>query len=295
MRAALLLCRTAGLVLLLVTGLAGPAPAGVPQQQPDPAAQQQPDPPPPERADPDVRVDPLQPDFNLAALPTTLRMPRGKWAFRVTHRFTRPLGQGNFGDLARDAFGFDAGAQIGLEVRYGVLPGTQVIVHRTSDRAIQITGQHNLFSERRGARFGLDALAGFEGENNLRQQRRGIVGVLASKHVGTFAAIYAEPVWISNTNALDLPGTDNNTLLIGLGTRIRVRPSLYLLGEITPRVAGYDPGVHQASFGIEGRAGGHLFQLNISNGWGTTLSQLARGGVSDDDWYIGFNIARKFF
>ena len=39
--------------------------------------------------------------FNLAALPTTLRMPAGKWAFRVTHRFTRNLGDGDFGDAAR--------------------------------------------------------------------------------------------------------------------------------------------------------------------------------------------------
>ena len=76
----------------------------------------------PERPDPDVRVDPLQPDFTLAALPTTLRMPMHKLAFRVTHRFTRALGEGDFGDLASDLFGFDGGAQIGLELRYGLRP-----------------------------------------------------------------------------------------------------------------------------------------------------------------------------
>jgi hypothetical protein len=83
--------------------------------------------------------------------------------------------------------------------------------------------------------------------------------------------------------------------MIGLGTRVRVRPAWYFVAEITPRVAGYDPRDHQMSFGIEGRAGGHLFQVNISNGFGTTLGQLAGGGISYDDWYIGFNIARKFF
>ena len=72
-----------------------------------------PPPDPPEQTDPDVRVDALQPDFNLAALPTTLRMPVHKLAFRVTHRFTRALGEGDFGDLANDFFGFDSGAQIG--------------------------------------------------------------------------------------------------------------------------------------------------------------------------------------
>ena len=54
--------------------------------------------------DPDLDIDPLQPDFTLIGLPTTLRMPRMKSAFRVTHRFTRSLGQGDFGSLASDFF-----------------------------------------------------------------------------------------------------------------------------------------------------------------------------------------------
>jgi hypothetical protein len=280
-------------VCLLVTSFCAPAPVWAQDAQApaDNAAAQE-----PERADPDARIDPLQPDFSLAALPTTLRMPRHKLAFRVTHRFTRPLGEGNVGDLFRDAFGFDSSAQIGLELRFGLLPGTQVVVHRTSDRTIEIFGQHSFLTERNGSPVSLDAIAGIEGDNNLRQERRAIAGALVSKRVGRFAALYAEPIWVGNTNSIDLPGTDNDTLLIGLGARLRVRPSLYLLGEITPRLAGYDPGVSQVSFAIEGRAGGHLFQINVSNGWGTTFGQLAsRGGITNDNWYIGFNIARKFF
>ena len=66
-------------------------------------------------------------------------------------------------------------------------------------------------------------------------------------------------------------------------------------GEIAPRAAGYKPGVNHASFAIEKRAGGHLFQLNFSNAIGTTMGQIARGGANNDDWYMGFNISRKFF
>ena len=68
-----------------------------------------------------------------------------------------------------------------------------------------------------------------------------------------------------------------------------------MVGEITPRLAGFDPGKSQMSFGLEGRAGGHLFQINFSNGFGTTLGQISRGAFNYDNWYIGFNIARKFF
>jgi hypothetical protein len=249
----------------------------------------------PDETDPDARVDALQPDFNLAALPTTLRMPVHKTAFRVTHRFLRPLGQGDFGDLASDLFGFDSGAQIGLELRYGLARGTQVGVHRTSERTIQIFGQHNLLNERSGQPIGLDALATLEGGNNLRERYQSALGVVISRNVGRVAALYAEPMWIANTNPAADAGSDNNTVLLGLGARLRIRPSTYLLAEISPRLGGYDPGVSQVSFGLEGRAGGHLFQLNVSNGFSTTLGQIARGAFNNDDWYIGFNIARKFF
>lgn len=246
-------------------------------------------------ADPDARVDALQPDFNLAALPTTLRMPVHKLAFRVTHRFNRPLADGDFGDLVSNFFGFDSGAQIGLELRYGLARGTQVGIHRTSDRTIQLFGQHSLWSERKGKPIGLDAMATVEGGNNLREGHKSALGVVASRNVGRLAALYAEPFFVVNSNPGANQGSDNNTLMVGFGGRLRIRPATYLVGEITPRLTGFEPGVNQMSFGLEGRAGGHLFQLNVSNGFGTTLGQIAGGGFTNDNWYIGFNIARKFF
>ena len=98
--------------------------------------------------DPDRDINFAQPDFTLVALPTTLRVPKFKSAFRVTHRFTRPLNEGSFGDLASDLFGLDGGAQIGLEYRFGIMRGTQVGIHRTSDRTIQFFSQHEVVSAR---------------------------------------------------------------------------------------------------------------------------------------------------
>lgn len=254
-------------------------------------------PAPPQSSDPDSRVDPLQPDFNLAALPTTLRLPAHKMAFRVTHRFTRSLGRGDFGDLVSDFFGFDSGAQIGLEFRYGLRPGTQLGVHRTSDRTIEIFGQQSVLQEKaNGHPLGLDVIATLEGANNLRGQKSSTIGVLVSKKVGTVAAVYAEPMFVANSNPLPGgSGIDNNTTMVGLGTRVRIRPKVYLVGEVTPRLSGYRPGVDQGSVGIEMRSGGHTFQINFSNGVGTTLGQLTHTGVGSDSWYIGFNISRKFF
>jgi hypothetical protein len=270
------------LALLLPVAAAAQDPAAAPAPQP-----------PAERADPDARVDPLQPDFTLATLPTTLRMPRGKWAFRVTHRFTRELGSGDFGDLVSDLFGIDGGAQVGLELRYGLFPGTQIGVHRTSDRTIQLFAQQSVLKQRDGAPVGLDAIATFEGYQNLREHQLGTFGVVLSRNVGRRAALYAEPLFVANANPFNVG--DNNSMMLGLGARVRVRPSTYLVGEYTPRLAGYNPNADQISFGVELRAGGHAFQLNVSNGFGTTLGQLAAGGVQNDTWFLGFNLSRKLF
>ena len=272
-------------VVLLSSGVAhGQTQAAPPPPPPDPAV---------ERSDPDIPVDPLQPDFTLASLPTTLRVPQGKSAFRVTHRFTRRLGQGDFGDLLSDFFGLDGGAQIGLELRYGLLPGTQIGIHRTSDRSIQLFGQHNLLNERDGRPVGLDALVTLEGADNLSEHHRSAIGLILSKSVQRAGSVYVEPIFVANANPFDTG--DEHTVMIGLGTRLRLTRATYLVAEITPRIAGYDPGDHQVSFAFEGRSGGHSFQINVSNGFGTTLGQIASGGFNYDDWYIGFNISRKFF
>jgi hypothetical protein len=256
-------------------------------QQPDTGAQQD---------DPDRDVNLAQPDFNLATLPTTLRLPRHRSAFRITHRFGRPIGAGDFGDLVGDLFGLDNGALIGLEYRFGLFSGAQVGVHRTSNKTIQFFGQYNIRNQRDGAAFGLDVYASAEGTNNFRDSYSPGIGVLLSRELGDRAAVYVEPFWVNNTNSLPSELVDDNdTVIIGLGARLRIRPTVYVLVEGAPRVAGFDPGVDHVSFAIEKRSGGHNFQLNFSNGFGTTLADVARGGQNSDDWYIGFNISRKFF
>jgi hypothetical protein len=246
--------------------------------------------------DEDRSLNFAQPDFNLAALPTSLRVPLYKSAFRVTHRFARPLGDGDFGDLLSDFFAFDSGAQIGLEYRFGLIRGGQIGVHRTSNRTIELFSQYDVLLQRNGAPVGVTALATIEGTNNFRDKYSPALGVIISRELGQHGALYAEPIWVNNTN--ELPSElvdDNDTFLVGLGARARLLTTVYVFVEASPRVAGYDPGVTQISFGVEKRAGGHLFQLNFSNGIGTTLAQVARGGSNNDDWYIGFNISRKFF
>lgn len=244
--------------------------------------------------DPDVDVNRAQPDFTLVGLPTTLRLPARKGAFRITHRFGRALGQGDFGDLVEDFFGFDSGAQIGFEYRYGLFKATQLAVHRTNNKTIQFLLQRQVVGQ--GANFpvSIDAIAAAEGTNNFKDSYSPALGVLVSREFTDRAAIYAEPIWVNNSNPDPSELVDDNsTFMLGLGTRVRLTNTLYAVGEYTPRLTGFDPDDHQFGVAVEKRLGGHSFQINFGNAFGTTFAQMARGG--NDDWYIGFNISRKFY
>ena len=280
----------------MLLGMTLAAPAAAQTAGGDPGQAQPTTPPAPEEDDPDRDINRAQPDFTLVALPTTLRVPRYKSSFRVTHRFGRPLGQGDFGDLVSDLFGLDSGAIIGLEYRFGLFRGGQVGIHRTSDKTIQFMGQYDLKRQTDTFPIGINLLAAIEGRDNFQENYSPTLGVLLSREIGDFAALYVEPMWINNSNTEpEELVDDNDTVMIGLGARLRIRPTVYLVVEGSPRVSGFDPGVTHASFGIEKRSGGHLFQLNFSNGLGTTFAQLARGGFEGNDWHLGFNISRKFY
>src|SRR6185503_6542200 len=105
--------------------------------------------------DPDLDLSVEQPDFTVITLPTTLRVPRFKSAFRVTHRFNRSLGTGDFESLVGDLFGLDQGAQIGLEYRFGLMRGLQVGIHRTSNKTIEFFGQYNVLQQSASSPLGL--------------------------------------------------------------------------------------------------------------------------------------------
>ena len=221
-------------------------------------------------------------------------MPSGKFAFRLTHRFTRPIASGDVGDFFADLFGFDSSAQIGLELRYGILPGTQVAFHRTNDRTIQFLGQHQVLNQRAGRLFTLDAVVGVEGADNFSENFSSTVGAVVSRQFVDRGALYFQPLFVFNTNPVE--EGDQHSMLLGVGARFQLGKSrTYLVAEAAPVVSGHDAGIDHVSFGIEKRAGGHVFQFTVTNALGTTMRQIALGGPHEDDWFVGFNLSRRFY
>ena len=240
-------------------------------------------------------------DFTLIALPTTQALPRFKSAFRVSHRFSRPLGQGDVGSLVENLFGFDSSALIGLEFRFSPVEGGQIGFYRTSDRTIQLSGQYALLRAGQSP-VSIDAIVAVDGTNNFRDEYSPTVGAIVSWMAGERVALYGQPLWVGNANIgtlihatrAGLESTEDHTFLLGLGGRVQLRPTVFAVVEVAPRLAGFANGHPHASVAIEKRVGGHGFQVNFSNGIGATYGQIARGG-SEDDWFIGFNITRRFF
>jgi len=245
--------------------------------------------------DRDLRVVVGEPDFTLGALPTTLRLPKGEMAFRITHRFIYKINDGSFGQFLENGLGFDSSATTGFELRFGLAAGTQLTVHRTGSRNIQFLAQRQMAAQRDSRGLSFDIIGAVEGQNNFREEYSFVAGGVVSHRMGDRGAVYLEPIFVANATP-ELPASDRNTFVLGVGTRIRLFNSrAYLVAEFAPRVSGYDGGTSLMTFGIEKRAGGHMFQLNVSNAFGTTLAQVGHGGPPTTHWHLGFNLTRKFY
>jgi hypothetical protein len=270
---------------------------------------------PPVQADEedDAVLNPTEPDFVVINLPTTMRIPKLKGNFRLTHRFVGNLRAGTFSENASNLFGLDQGAIIGFEYRIGVMRHLQAAVFRTNfDKTIQMYGKYDALRQGTTTPIGASAIVSIEGTDNFQEKFAPAIGLSLSKSFGGRIAGYVVPMWVHNTAAsLDAIAHEHehggetethseeshdhrSTAYVGLATRVRVLNSLYLTAEVTPRITGYRPDNAEFGFGLETRVGGHSFALTLTNTFGTTFSQLARGGAAET-LYLGFNLGRKFY
>lgn len=273
------------------------------------AAAQTPAPaPPPDPSPPPASAEAEQ---NLINVPTTRPLKRHGSYFRLTHRFSRDLRRGTFGQLAEDLFSLDNGAVIGVEYRFAPTANIQVGAHRSMlFKAIQIAGRYDAWRQGGRVPASISLVASVEGDDNLSEHHQPGIGAAMSRTFGGAVVLYASPMFVWNTPAfgtgheehehghdpLATPPAEpehDNTLFLGLGGRIRLRPSVYAAAEVAPRLAGHDPDRASWGVGLEKHTRGHVFQINFTNNFGTTYGQVARGG-DRHNIYLGFNLARTF-
>ncbi len=250
----------------------------------------------PQTAPDDDRTQPVpaEPDFSVVNLPTTLRLPKFKSNFHLTHRFQGDLTTGSFTDQLSNLFGIDNGAIIGLEFRFAPMEDVQAVVFRsTLDKNLAMWAQYDGIRQRDSMPVSVSPIVSVEGTDNFSENFSPALGAVISHTSRERLALYAMPMWVHNSAPFD-DGATRDTFIFGIGGRWRIGQRVYVVAEVTPRLAGYEPGDPEYSFGIEKRAGGHMFQLTFSNSFSTTFGQLARGGTPSA-LYLGFNLGRKFY
>ena len=271
----------------------------------------------PKPADRPAPVPTVELDQNVVNVQTTMPLKRHKSYFKITHRFARDLRRGSFGELVENNFGLDNGAIIGLEYRFAITSNLQAGVHRSIlGKTIHTFGKWDVLRQTEGRSFGLSLGGGIEGQNNLHLDPQPNVSVALSYLRGTWLALYANPTFVVDAHtptlqashaghdhgggseaddpAAEIPGEDHDdTAYIGLGTRIRIRETVSVVAEVSPRIYGYRPDRAAWNVGIEKLTRGHVLQLNFGNNFDSTPGMVARGG-SKHDVYMGFNLSRKW-
>lgn len=244
--------------------------------------------------DDDTRAQPIEPDYRVINLPTTLRLPRHGANFTLTHRFNGDLTEGSFRDQLSSLFGMDNGASIGFEYRFGVIRHVEAVVFRTNiDRTIQFTGKWDEWRQgEKSMPLSISPFLAVEGPGNFSERYATSAGATVSRNMKNKVEVYAVP-WVVFNSAAGT-GVTRNTFVLGIGGRAQLRRRLFVVAEVSPRLGGYEVNDPAYGFGIETRVGGHVFQLNFNSSQATTFGQISHGGFPNT-LYLGFNLSRKFF
>ncbi len=140
---------------------------------------------PPPADDDDARLDLAEPDFSVVNLPTTLRLPKYGSTFHLTHRFTGVnWWQDSFSNIAGNLFGLDAGANIGLEYRFGVMRHLEAVVQRTTlSKTFQFSAKYDGWHQSATLPVSISGIVSIEGRQQLPRELR--PGRSASSSHGT--------------------------------------------------------------------------------------------------------------
>src|SRR5258708_2717528 len=247
------------------------------------AAQPPPTPAPPSSSP--TPVPTVELDQTVVNVQTTMLLKRHRSYFKITHRFARDLRRGTFGQLAEDAFSLDSGAIIGLEYRFALTSNLQAGIHRSIlGKTIETFAKWDVWRQSEHSPFSFSAGASIEGQNNLHLDPQPGLSATVSHLHGTWLALYAPPNYVHNAHTATLrlaheghshgdaePDAASahedahDTAFIGLGARVRVRETVSVVMEGSPRIAGYRPGRAAWNAGLEKPPRGLELRLNLGH------------------------------
>ncbi len=277
-------------------------------------------------------------DYRLVQVPTPKRYAKGSLTLYFTHRFTQPIRpfRGDDGS-AKALFGLDTFSASAFGLYYGISDKLYVNAYRSPlcrnghCRTIEIGAGYNALHEKKGkSPVSLGFYGSIEGNDNFTEEYTYNLQTMIARSVGPRVNVFFAPALHLNTNGQRRfnprpgdfsasalvanrfdPGT--HTASFGFGVNARIRPTVSLLFDYTPRtgfkqgriepifdtnfnVTGFKNKSHAAlGFGVQKDTARHTFSLTFGNTQTTTTSSYNSSNLvlSPKNWVIGFNLARR--
>jgi len=283
-------------------------------------------------------------DYRLVNLPTPKRVPRHSLNVYFTHRFGEEItaAQGESGGqhrarIANDLLGLDSNSVSSFGVSYGITDRLYASAYRSPlcqvgiCKTIELGLGYHLLDEAGKSPVALSVQASIDGENNFTERYTENIQAMVERSVTQYVHLFFSPAVHINSNGqgrfnprssdffppqplADAVNLGRNTGSFGFGIDGRIRPSVSLMFEFTPRI-GFKQGnvvpvfdstfTHLIGFknesepeigvGIEKRIGRHWFSLTFSNTQATTTNRYNSSNLdlSPSHFTIGFNLFRR--
>ena len=274
-------------------------------------------------------------DYRLVNVPTPKRVLRGSLNLYFTHRFSEPVRP--LRESGRDLLGLDSFAVSSLGLFYGITDRLYVSAYRSPVcqrglcKTIELGVGYHLLDEGKRSPLALSTYASIEGDDNFTENFTYNIQAMLGRSVTKYVNLFFAPAVHLNANgqrrfnpkpsdffppvplAADFK-LGKHTGSFGFGVNARIRPTVSLLFEYTPRV-GFKMGrvrplfsagritdfinesEAEIGFGIEKDVGRHAFSLTFSNTQTSTTSRYNSSNLvlPPKRFIIGFNLYRRFF
>lgn len=275
-------------------------------------------------------------DYRLVNVPTPKRVLRHSVNLYFTHRFSQPVKPLN--QSGRDLLGLDSFAVSSLGVFYGVTDKLYVSAYRSPIcqrglcRTIELGVGYHWLDEKGRSPVALSTYASIEGDENFSRHYTYNLQTMLARSVTKNVNLFFSPAVHFNANGqrrfdpratdffppapiADTFRQDKHAASFGFGVNARIRPTVSLLFEYTPRV-GFKLGRVRPifnsnftrivafsseseagiGFGIQKDIGRHAFSLTFSNTQTTTTARYNSSNLvlPPSRFIIGFNLYRRF-
>jgi hypothetical protein len=216
--------------------------------------------------------------FNLET-PTSLE--KGQGEFKVQHRFRRKLSE--------QPLGMDQGVNVGISLRYSVMPNFELNASRFWSGKEGILGASYAYSIPKSplrSQFGAQffSFEVFDLEENEMRRENGFFGLLS---------LQSEPLF-NRINPVANAGYDsyNKEFGAGLGLNIVILEYLGMLQRMSVVGEYFPTGENSFAFGFRFETYGHHFDFIFSRNSENGVRRLMSGTAEVEGMRFGFNIKR---